>query len=146
MIPEISPQGLSLTKQFEGLRLTAYQDVAGIWTIGYGHVGNVHPGQTITDEQADSLLLADMADAISAVNRLVKVSLTQGQFDALCDFTFNVGIGNFTNSTLLRLLNAGDNAGASQQFGQWVYAGGQKVEGLMRRRAVEQAMFNGSKS
>jgi len=144
MTYQLSPQGLSLTKQCEGLRLTAYQDVAGVWTIGYGHTGNVQPGETITDEQAEALLRADMAEAIAAVNRLVKVPLAQGQFDSLCDFTFNVGIGNFTGSTLLRLLNAGDYAGASQQFGQWVYAGGEKVSGLMRRREIEQGMFNGS--
>ena len=146
MIYELSPQGLSLTKQFEGLRLTAYQDVAGVWTIGYGHTGDVHPGQTITNEQADALLLSDMAVAIACVNHSVKVPLTQGQFDALCDFTFNEGIGNLTTSTLLRLLNTGDYISAAQQFGKWDYAAGEVEPGLERRRGIEQAMFNGSKS
>ena len=144
MTYQLSPQGLSLTKQFEGLRLTAYQDVAGVWTIGYGHTGDVHPGQTITNEQADALLLSDMAVAIACVNHNVKVPLTQGQFAALCDFTFNEGIGNFTTSTLLRLLNTGDYTAAAQQFGKWDYAAGEVEPGLERRRAVEQAMFNGS--
>ncbi|AEU36187.1 lysozyme [Granulicella mallensis] len=144
MTYQFSPQGLSLTKQFEGLRLTAYQDVAGVWTIGYGHTGDVHPGQTITNEQADSLLLSDMAIAIACVNRLVKVPLTQGQFDALCDFTFNEGVGNFTTSTLLRVLNTGDYTAAAKQFSVWVYAGGKVQAGLERRRAAEQAMFSGS--
>jgi lysozyme len=144
MTYQFSPQGLSLTKQFEGLRLTAYQDVAGIWTIGFGHTGDVHPGQTITEAQADTLLLSDMAVAIAEVNRLVEVPLTQGQFDALCDFTFNEGVEHITKSTLLRLLNEGDYTAAAQQFSVWVYAGDKVQPGLVRRRAVEQAMFNGS--
>lgn len=137
-----SDQGLALTEQFEGLRLTAYQDSVGVWTIGYGHTGpDVQPGLTITQEQASALLLQDVAGAVAAVNRLVTVPLTQNQFDALVDFTFNVGQGNLASSTLLRELNAGNTAGAAAQFLVWVYAGGVQLPGLVTRRQAEAALF-----
>jgi lysozyme len=131
-----------LTEQFEGLRLTAYQDSVGVWTIGYGHTGSdVRPGLTITQEQAGALLQQDVAGAVAAVNRLVTVTLTQNQFDALVDFTFNEGQGNLASSTLLRELNAGNTAGAAAQFLVWVYAGGVQLPGLVKRRQAEAALF-----
>jgi len=131
-----------LTEQFEGLRLTAYQDSVGVWTIGYGHTGSdVRPGLTITQEQASALLQQDVAGAVAAVNRLVTVTLTQNQFDALVDFTFNEGQGNLASSTLLRELNAGNTAGAAAQFLVWVYAGGVQLPGLVKRRQAEAALF-----
>ena len=137
-----SDQGLALTEQFEGLRLTAYQDSVGVWTIGYGHTGpDVKPGLTITQEQASALLLRDVAGAVAAVNILVTVRLTQNQFDALVDFTFNEGQGNLASSTLLRELNAGNTAGAAAQFLVWVYAGGVQLPGLVKRRQAEAALF-----
>jgi len=137
-----SDQGLALTEQFEGLRLTAYQDSIGVWTIGYGHTGpDVQPGLAITQEQAGALLLQDVAGAAAAVNRLVTVPLTQNQFDALVDFTFNAGQGNLASSTLLRELNAGNTAGAAAQFLVWVYAGGVQLPGLAKRRQAEAALF-----
>jgi len=137
-----SDQGLALTEQFEGLQLTAYQDPVGVWTIGYGHTGSdVQPGLTITQEQASDLLLQDVAGAVAAVNRLVTVPLTQNQFDALVDFTFNVGQGNLASSTLLRELNAGNTAGAAAQFLVWVYAKGVELPGLVTRRQAEAALF-----
>ncbi len=137
-----SSTGLALTEQFEGLRLTAYQDSVGVWTIGYGHTGpDVQPGLTITQEQASALLPQDVAGAVAAVNRLVTVTLTQNQFDALVDFTFNEGQGNLASSTLLRELNAGNTAGAAAQFLVWVYAGGVQVPGLVKRRQAEAALF-----
>jgi lysozyme len=137
-----SSKGLALTEQFEGLRLTAYQDSVGVWTIGYGHTGtDVHPGLTITPQQASDLLLKDIASAVAAVNRLVKVPLTQNQFDALVDFVFNAGAGNFGTSTLLHHLNAGDYAAAAAQFPRWVYAGSQILPGLVARRKAVQALF-----
>lgn len=137
-----SSKGLTLTEQFEGLRLTAYQDSVGVWTIGYGHTGDdVHPGLTITQQQASALLLKDVASAVADVNRLVNVPLTQNQFDALVDFVFNVGGGNFASSTLLRNLNAGNYAGAAAQFPRWVHAGNQILPGLVTRRKAEQALF-----
>jgi lysozyme len=137
-----SEEGLALTKGFEGLRLAAYQDVAGVWTVGYGHTGpDVRAGLTIAEAQAETLLLSDLADAIACVNRAVTVEISQRQFDALVDFCFNAGRGNFVSSALLRKLNLGDIEGAAAQFELWVHAGGKVVAGLVRRRKAEAAMF-----
>jgi lysozyme len=137
-----SDAGLALTKSFEGLRLTAYQDCAGVWTIGYGHTGpGVHEGQTITEFEAEALLRTDLAAAVACVNRAVTEAITQPQFDALVDFCFNAGRGSFLGSTLLRLINAGDPSAAVAQFGLWVHAGGAVVAGLVRRRKAEADLF-----
>lgn len=139
-----SDAGLALMKSFEGLRLSAYQDVAGVWTIGYGHTGaDVHAGQIITDFVAEALLRTDVAPCVTCVNTAAKVQLTQNQFDALVDFAYNAGRGNLLKSTLLQKVNLGDFAGAAAQFGLWVYAGGQQQPGLVRRRAAEAALFRG---
>lgn len=137
-----SEQGLALTQQCEGLRLAAYQDSVGVWTIGYGHTGSdVHPGLTITSDQASDLLRKDVADAVAAVNKLVTAQLQQHQFDALVDFVFNLGAQRLAGSTLLHKLNAGDFAGAADQFLVWVHAGTQVLPGLVARRKAERAMF-----
>jgi lysozyme len=137
-----SDNGLNLTKSFEGLRLLAYQDVAGIRTIGYGHTGpDVLPGLTITEPVATALLRADLADAIRCVNGAVTADITQPQFDALVDFCFNAGRGNFLNSTLLRQVNLGNTQAATAQFALWVHAGGKVVPGLVRRRKAEAQLF-----
>jgi lysozyme len=137
-----SEAGLALTRSFEGLRLEAYQDAAGIWTIGYGHTGaDVHAGQKISEFEAEALLRADLAASVACVNRVVEVALSQGQFDALVDFCFNAGRGNFMRSSLLRYVNAREFAAVVVQFGLWVNAGGVPVEGLVRRRAAEATMF-----
>lgn len=140
----LSQNGLDLIKGFEGLRLSAYQDSAGVWTIGYGHTGNVRPGDRITQAQAEALLQKDTAWAQQAVRDQVKVPLSQGQFDALTSFTFNLGAGALEKSTLLKKLNAGDYAGAQAEFGKWVHAGGQVLQGLVRRRAAEADLFGSS--
>jgi spore coat assembly protein SafA len=137
----LSPRGLNLIKGFEGLRLRAYQDSAGVWTIGYGHTAGVRPGDRISQAQAEAFLRHDTGWAQQAVRDKVKVPLTQGQFDALTSFTFNLGAGALHGSTLLRKLNAGNYAGARAEFGKWVHAGGQRLEGLVRRRAAEAALF-----
>jgi lysozyme len=137
-----SQKGLALTAQFEGLRLTAYQDSVGVWTIGYGHTGaDVHPSLSITQQQASDLLLKDVASAVAAVNRFVRVPLTQNQFDALVDFVFNLGAGTFSTSTLLRELNNGNFAAAAAQFPLWVHAKHEILPGLVTRRKAEQALF-----
>jgi lysozyme len=137
-----SPNGLALTEQFEGLVLTAYQDQVGVWTIGYGHTGpGVQSGLTITQDQATQLLEADVARAATCVNRAVTTGINQNQFDALVDFTFNLGCANLLSSTLLKMLNAGDIAGAAQQFLRWDHAGGVQVPGLLLRRQAEMALF-----
>jgi lysozyme len=137
----LSDDGLGLIQHFESLRLSAYPDSAGVWTIGWGHTGNVQPGDTVTRAEADALLRSDVAWAETAVRNAVDVPLTQGQFDALVSFTFNVGAGAFENSTLLERLNAGDTTGAQDQFGRWIYAGGEVLPGLVRRRAAEADAF-----
>ena len=137
-----SDTGFQMTRSFEGLRLTAYQDCAGIWTIGYGHTGpDVTPGKTITELEAEALLHADLAAAATCVNRAVNVPIHQCQFDALVDFCFNAGRGSLLKSTLLRLVNLGDFAQAAEQFALWVHAGGEVVPGLVRRRQAEAALF-----
>ena len=138
---QISKAGLDLIKQFEGLYLKAYRCPAGVPTIGYGHTAGVAMGQTITQQQADDYLRRDVRQFERAVARLVTVPLTQGQFDALVSFAFNLGEGALAQSTLLRLLNAGDYAGAAAQFDRWNKAGGRVLPGLVRRRAAERALF-----
>ncbi len=138
-----SQQGLDLIKSFEGLRLSAYKCPADVWTIGYGTTAGVKPGQTITPERADELLREDVAKVEAQVLRTIKVPLKQGQFDALVSFTYNLGVGNLADSTLARLLNAGDYMGAAAQFDRWNKAGGKVLKGLVTRRAAERAMFEG---
>ncbi|WP_313284644.1 lysozyme [Stutzerimonas kunmingensis] len=138
-----SQKGLDLIKSFEGLRLSAYKCPADVWTIGYGTTAGVKPGQNITKERAEELLREDVKRFEAQVLRLVKVPLTQGQHDALVSFVYNLGAGNLSNSTLLRLLNAGDYAGAAAQFDRWNKAGGKVLAGLARRRAAERALFEG---
>lgn len=139
-----SERGLNLIKKYEGLKLQAYICPAGIWTIGYGHTPS-RRGQVITVEEANRLLVEDAGKAEKAVLRCVKVKLTQGQFDALVSFTFNLGEGNLRSSTLLQKLNAGDYAGAASQFERWVYAkvSGKSVRlpGLIKRRDDERRLF-----
>jgi lysozyme len=136
-----SKTGVQLTERFEGGRLEAYQDSVGIWTIGFGHTFGVTEGMTCTQEQEAAWLFEDTEIAQSDVNKYVTVTLTQGEFDALVDFAFNVGRGNLNNSTLLKELNAGDYAGAADQFTKWDRAGGVVVAGLLRRRLAEQQEF-----
>ena len=139
---EISQKGTDLIKRFEGCRLSAYKCPAGILTIGYGHTGSdVHPGMTITQNEADRLLKMDLVIHCNNVNNLVKVPLTQNQFDALVSFEFNVGYGALKTSTLLRLLNNKDYKGASEQFGRWVWGGGRILPGLVNRRKAEKELF-----
>jgi lysozyme len=141
----ISETGLNLIKHFEGLRLRAYHCSANVWTIGYGHTGGVRPGDVITAEEADAFLRQDVAEAESSVSRDVRIPLTQHQFDALVSFVFNLGAGNFSTSTLLRKLNAGDYTGAADEFLRWVNAGRKIQAGLVRRREAEKNLFQGLK-
>ncbi len=141
-----SRDGLALTQLFEGDILTAYQDQKGVWTIGYGHTAGVQPGQTITQDQAVEFLMNDVSSAVACVNKIVTVVLTQSQFDALVDFTFNLGPGNFSSSTLLRDINAGSFPAAVAQFDIWDHCGGVVNAGLLRRRQAEAAEFSGPPS
>lgn len=138
-----SKDGMRLTELFEGDVLTAYQDQRGIWTIGYGHTADVHPGQKITEQEAEQYLAEDIRAAANFVNKVVRVTVTQGQFDALVDFAFNVGITNFGKSTLLREVNEGLFPEAIAQFDLWDHCGGVVNAGLLRRRNAEMAEFGG---
>ena len=141
-----SPKGIALIKSAEGLRLKAYPDpgTGGVpWTIGYGSTSGVTRNMVITETQAEQMLAADLVRFERIVDRAVRVPVNQGQFDALVSFTYNVGEGNFTKSTLLRKLNAEDSAGAAEQFSRWVNAGGKVLPGLVKRRAAERDLFLG---
>lgn len=137
----INPAGLALLKRAEGLRLTAYQDPIGLWTIGYGHTATARPGLRIAPEAAEELLRRDVAEAERAVTQLVSVPLNANQFSALVCFVFNLGRKAFATSTLRRLLNAGDYLGAAEQFARWDKAGGRRLEGLAQRRLAERHLF-----
>lgn len=136
-----SLQGLLLTERFEGCRLIAYQDQVGVWTIGYGHTRGVCEGMTCTQAQAEAWLLEDMRLCEACVNENVSISLTQGQFDALTDFCFNLGCHALKCSTLLQLLNKSNFAAAAKEFEKWDHAGGKEIAGLLRRRQAEEAEF-----
>ncbi len=143
---QTSDKGIALIKEFEGCKLTAYQDSVGVWTIGYGWTQPVdgkpiRAGMTIKQETAERLLKTGLISYESDVSRLVKVGLTQGQFDALVSFTYNLGARSLSTSTLLRKLNAGDYAGAADEFLRWNKAGGKDLSGLTRRREAERALF-----
>ncbi len=138
-----SPAGYALTKSFEGLQLKAYADPGGVITIGYGHTGNVKIGDVITEEEADALLRADIAAAERNVRSQIMCPLSQGQYDALVDWVFNLGGGALHDSTLRKKLNAGDYDGAAEEFGKWIYQGKTKLPGLEKRRAAETVMFTG---
>lgn len=138
---EYSQNGFALTEKHEGLRLQAYRDTGNVWTIGYGHTKGVKSGDTITKDQAVAFLNSDVKEAADAVNGLVTIPITQNQFDALVDFTFNVGRDAFSTSTLLKYLNTGDYKGAGLQFQRWKYDNGKIEPGLVARRADETALF-----
>jgi lysozyme len=137
----ISPEGLAFIKRMEGCSLTAYLDSVKVPTIGVGHTRGVKMGDTCTEEQADQYLLDDLESVYSDIDALVDVPLTQGQFDALCSFVFNLGGPALRSSTLLKLLNAGDYEAARKQIPRWDKAGKQVLAGLTKRRAAEAAMF-----
>lgn len=135
-----SARGIQLIKDFEGLRLTAYRCPAGIWTIGYGHTGDVRQGQTVTEHQAEVILteidLPRFEEAVSGLG-----TLTQNQFDALVSFAYNVGVRALNRSTLARHIRARNYQQAADEFSKWVRAGGKVLPGLVRRRAAERKLF-----
>ena len=139
----ISQEGLALIKKFEGCELEAYKCAAGVWTIGYGSTKGVKEGDSITQEEADNLLLHEMHEYEGYVNDLVEVDLEQNQFDALVSWVFNLGPANLKASTLLKVLNAKDYEGVPAQIKRWNKAGGKVLQGLIRRREAESLLFEG---
>ena len=155
---QMSPHGLELLEQWEGFKTTVYKDSAGLPTIGVGHLltkSELSSGKItingvpvsyengLTEQQVTDLLAQDVQPAAAAVNNNVKVPLDQNQFDALVSFTFNVGIGAFTSSTLLKVLNQGQYDEVPTQLLRWTRAGGQVVQGLVNRRNNEIKLWNG---
>jgi lysozyme len=138
-----SGKGIALTKSFEGRKYKAYRDQVSVWTCGDGHTFGVGPSTVCDDALADQWLEEDTRDAAAAVNRLVTTPLSQGEFDALVDFVFNLGAHAFAESTMLEFLNAGNHIRAAGQFERWDHAGGVVVAGLLRRRVAEKLEFTG---
>ena len=136
-----SPKGIALIKEFEGLRLKAYKCPGGVWTIGYGHTAGVRPEMVITEAQAEDFLREDLFSCENAVNNQ-KLSINQNQFDALVSLIYNIGIGNFQKSTLLRKarVNPNDNS-IMDEFLKWVYSKGRVLPGLQRRRLREMKLY-----
>lgn len=155
---KVSPKCIQQIKQDEGVRSKPYQCPALLWTVGVGHVIDpnhakvpmadrkqlpIPPGwdRVLSAEEIDDILRKDLARFEAGVSRLIKVDLTQGQFDALVSFSFNVGLGNLQNSTLRMKLNRGEYDGAAEQFLVWTKAGGKVLPGLVKRRTHEKEMF-----
>lgn len=143
MTTPVCSHAIDLVKYYEGLRTQAYRCPAGVWTIGYGHTRGVTAGMACTERQAAAWLAEDLAQAAAAVDRCVTVPLGPEERGALASFQFNTGA--LAGSTLLRLLNAGDRAGAAAQFGRWTKARVNGIltdlPGLKKRRAAEAALF-----
>ncbi len=139
-----SKAGISLIKQFESFSARPYLCPANIWTIGYGHTRGVSKDMApITEAEACDLLAEDLAGFEAQVETSVTRKLDQHQFDALVSFVFNVGAGAFLQSTMLKMINDGNLNGAANQFLRWTKAGGKVLNGLVKRRAAERAMFVG---
>lgn len=139
----ITEDGLNLIKRFEGFSPSLYICPAGYLTIGYGHL--VRSGESFTEiseTEAEALLRKDVESAERAVLRLVNVPLTDGQFDALVSFTLNLGSGAFQRSTIRRKVNRQEHADVPEQLMRWVWAGGQRLKGLVKRRKSESILYS----
>ena len=142
ILMKLGERGTEILKYFEGCKLTAYQDSVGVWTIGYGHTKGVYDGMTITQDQAEQMLLSELEEYEGYIEDMVTVPLTQNQFDALVVWIYNLGPTNFRNSTLLKELNAGNYNAAGQEITRWNKAGGKVLAGLVKRREAEAELFN----
>lgn len=140
-MPAFNQSGLNLLKSFEGCKLTAYKDIGGVWTIGYGETEGVYPGQTITQEQADEMLMNSLKEFIDGVNSLVTTPISDNQFSALVCFSYNVGLQNLKKSMLLRCVNTLHYSDAAKQFVKWDHVNGIVSDGLLRRRESERDLF-----
>ena len=139
----ISQEGLALIKKFEGCELKAYRCPANVLTIGYGVTKGVTEDMEITQQEADEMLNEEIPEYEEYINNMVKVPLEQYQFDALCAWVYNLGPTNLSESTLLKLLNAGDYHLIPSQIKRWNKAGGETLTGLIRRREAESILFEG---
>lgn len=141
---------IDIIKFWEGFEAKAYKDAAGLWTIGWGTLLEDKPelykrfvtnGETISKQEAEKLLIEHVKKDEATIKRLVSVDTTKNQIEALKSFVYNVGAGNFQKSTLLKKLNAGDKQGAGEEFRKWIFAGGVKLNGLIKRREEERKLF-----
>lgn len=141
---KLSQRGIDLIKQFEGYSSKAYPDPAtggAPWTIGYGTTKGVKPGMVITAQQAEKMLRDDVAKFESGVSSLINAPTTQGQFDAMVSLAYNIGLGNFGKSTLLKKHNSRCYTCAADQFRVWNRANGKVMNGLTKRRAAERQVY-----
>ncbi len=143
---KISAEGIALIKKFEGCELEAYQCSAKVWTIGYGHTKDVNEGDTWSQSHAEHMLEVELHEYESYINEYVTAPLSQNQFDALVSWVYNLGPANLKASTLLKVVNAEDYAGVPAQIKRWNKAGGEILDGLIRRREAEARLFNDDKS
>jgi lysozyme len=139
----ISEEGISLIKKFEGCELNAYKCPAGVWTIGYGITKSVKKGDTITKEQAEEMLKEELKEYQGYVNHYVEVDLQQCQYDALVSWVFNLGPTNLRSSTMLKVLNEKKYSEVPFQIKRWNKASGKVLDGLVRRREAEALLFQG---
>ena len=140
---EISQEGISLIKKFEGCKYESYKCAAGVWTIGYGSTHGVSEGMVITHDRAEALLMEDIANYEEAVNKAVKVDLDQCMYDALVSWTFKLGGSNLLSSTMLKVLNEGKYEDVPEQIKRWNKVSGSVNDGLVRRREAEALLFQG---
>ncbi len=140
---KISKEGIALIKKFEGCELEAYQDSVGVWTIGYGHTKDVEQGLKITQEEAETMLETELLEYEEYVERYVDIGLSQNQFDALVCWTYNLGPTNLKNSTMLTVLNQARIEDVPYEMKRWNKAGGEVLQGLVRRREAEALLFEG---
>ena len=136
----INDAGRQIIMDAETLQLEAYRCPAGVWTVGYGHTGDVQPGDRVTEHQAEVILEFDLKRFEEGVTKLAP-RVNANQFSALVSLAFNIGLGALAKSTLLKEANAGRVLNAANEFGKWVHGGGKVLPGLVKRRAAERALF-----
>jgi len=140
---KISKEGIALIKKFEGIELQAYQDSVGVWTIGYGHTKGVKEGDNISLKKAEEMLEEELVEYEGYINNMVELGLEQNQFDALVAWVYNLGPTNLRQSTLLKVLNQGLFNEVPYEIKRWNKAGGEVLNGLVRRREAEALLFEG---
>jgi len=140
---KISTEGIALIKKFEGCKLESYKCAAGVWTIGYGSTKLITQDMSITQDEAEKLLIKDIAEFEEFVLEASEMPLSQHQFDALVSWTFNLGPSNLNASTMLKVLNKGEYEDVPAQIKRWNKAGGKVLDGLIRRREAEALLFAG---
>lgn len=137
----VNDRGVDIIKEFEGLRLTSYLCPAGVWTVGYGHTGpDVYKGLSITRETAEDLLRGDLLYFEHGVDSLIETA-TENEFSAMVSLAFNIGLGNFKKSSVLKYHNLGKRAQAANSFLLWIKGGGRQLPGLIRRRNAERSLY-----